>query len=32
LQNHWIRLAERPGVRRMLDEQGLELPAFARAG
>jgi glutathione S-transferase len=29
LRDHWTRLAERPGVRRMLDEQGLELPAFA---
>jgi hypothetical protein len=31
LRSHWKRLAERPGVRRMLDEQGLEIPAFASA-
>jgi glutathione S-transferase len=31
LRSHWTRLSERPGVRRMLEEQGLELPAFARA-
>jgi glutathione S-transferase len=30
LRSYWTRLAERPGVRRMLDEQGLELPVFAR--
>jgi glutathione S-transferase len=32
LRSHWTRLAQRPGVRRMLDEQGLELPAFATIG
>jgi glutathione S-transferase len=32
LRSHWARLAERPGVRRMLDEQGLEIPAFAGTG
>lgn len=29
LRAHWLRTLERPGVRRMLDEQGLELPEFA---
>ena len=30
LRAHWLRALELPGVRRMLDEQGLELPDFAR--
>jgi glutathione S-transferase len=30
LRVHWLRALELPGVRRMLDEQGLELPEFAR--
>jgi glutathione S-transferase len=29
LRAHFLRLLERPGVRRMLDEQGLEPPALA---
>jgi len=27
---HWLRTLELPGVRKMIDEQGLELPEFAR--
>ena len=30
LRAHWLRTLVLPGVRRMLDEQGLELPDFAR--
>ena len=30
LRAHWLRALELPGVRRMLAEQGLELPEFAR--
>ena len=30
LRAHWLRALELPGVRRMLDEQELELPEFAR--
>jgi glutathione S-transferase len=29
LRRHFAELAERPGVRRMLDEQGLEVPALS---
>ena len=29
LRGHFTRLLERPGVRRMMDEQGLEVPDFA---
>jgi glutathione S-transferase len=28
LRAYWLRLLDRPGVRRMMDEQGLELPAL----
>ena len=28
LRAHWLRTIELPGVRRMMDEQGLEIPAF----
>jgi glutathione S-transferase len=28
LRAHWLRTLELPGVRTMIDEQGLELPAF----
>ena len=30
LRAHWLRTLELAGVRRMIDEQGLELPEFAR--
>jgi len=30
LRAHWLRTLQLAGVRRMLDEQGLELPEFAR--
>ena len=30
LRAHWLRTLELAGVRKMLDEQGLELPEFAR--
>lgn len=29
LRAHWLRTLELPGVRRTIDEQGLELPGFA---
>jgi len=31
LRRHWLRALELPGVRKMIEEQGLELPAFARS-
>ncbi len=31
LHAHWLRTLELPGVRRMIEEQGLELPEFAQA-
>ena len=30
LRAHWLRTLELPGARRVLEEQGLELPEFAR--
>ena len=30
LRAHWLRTLELPGVRKMIEEQGLELPAFAQ--
>jgi glutathione S-transferase len=30
LRAHWLRTLALPGVGRMIDEQGLELPDFAR--
>jgi glutathione S-transferase len=32
LRAHWLRTLELPGMRRMIEEQGLELPEFARLG
>jgi len=29
LREHWLRTLELPGVEKMMEEQGLELPAFA---
>ena len=31
LRAHWLRTLELPGVTRMIEEQGLELPEFAQA-
>ena len=30
LRAHWLRTLALPGVARMIEEQGLELPEFAR--
>ena len=30
LRAHWLRTLELGGVRKMIEEQGLELPEFAR--
>jgi glutathione S-transferase len=32
LRTHWLRTLALPGVGKMIEEQGLELPAFADAG
>ena len=32
IRAHWLRTLELAGVRRMIEEQGLELPAFAHRG
>ena len=32
LRVHWLRTLELPGVRTMIDEQGLDLPEFAKGG